>query len=127
MIVSLLRERRPGELRALLLPDDAVVAPSIVNPEDGRAILARKANLRVVTSSVDRLGVPRDARSILGGVLVQERDVGLLQRVEIDHLPVQPGPREVEHIADAAGHAGREEGEGARDPQESYRPKGAER
>src|SRR5271165_6782477 len=40
--------------------------------------------------------------------VAQERDVGLLERVEVHHLRVQPGLRQVEHVGDAAGHARRE-------------------
>jgi phosphoribosylaminoimidazolecarboxamide formyltransferase/IMP cyclohydrolase len=56
---------------------EAVTAPSV--EEDARAILATKANLRVVVSAMDagRGGAPEEIelRSIIGGVLVQARDV----------------------------------------------------
>ncbi len=58
---------------------EAVTAPSV--EEDARAILATKANLRVVVPAVDA-GRDRDGsvedlelRSIIGGVLVQARDM----------------------------------------------------
>jgi phosphoribosylaminoimidazolecarboxamide formyltransferase/IMP cyclohydrolase len=57
---------------------EAVVAPAV--DADARAILARRANMRVVVadfSSIDRLadqGLPVELRSILGAVLGQERD-----------------------------------------------------
>lgn len=53
---------------------EAVIAPGIEASETVRAILATKPNLRVVTASFDGLEHDRDARSILGGWLVQDRD-----------------------------------------------------
>ncbi len=52
---------------------EAVIAPGIAADGDVRSILAAKPNLRVVTASFDGVG-GRDARSILGGWLVQARD-----------------------------------------------------
>jgi phosphoribosylaminoimidazolecarboxamide formyltransferase/IMP cyclohydrolase len=52
---------------------EAVIAPSV--DEEARPILARKAKMRVITASFDALkdgGL--DFRSILGAVLIQERD-----------------------------------------------------
>ena len=52
---------------------DAVMAPAV--DERARAVLARKANMRVVTADFSGLrdgGI--DLRSILGGMLAQERD-----------------------------------------------------
>jgi phosphoribosylaminoimidazolecarboxamide formyltransferase/IMP cyclohydrolase len=52
---------------------DAVIAPAV--DEAARPVLARKANMRVVTADFSRLmdaGI--ELRSILGGTLVQERD-----------------------------------------------------
>ncbi len=53
---------------------EAVIAPSV--DEDARAILAAKANMRVVTADFAQLAadVGRELRSILGAVLVQSRD-----------------------------------------------------
>jgi len=54
---------------------EAVVAPAV--DEAARAVLAKKANLRVVVADFDRFrGEARDAelRTILGALLVQERD-----------------------------------------------------
>ena len=50
---------------------EAVVAPSVEDP--ARPILARKANMRVVTADFAGLGAV-EMRSILGAVLVQDRD-----------------------------------------------------
>ena len=51
---------------------EAVVAPDV---EDGaRAILASKANLRVLVADFRKLGSALEYRSILGAMLVQERD-----------------------------------------------------
>ena len=57
---------------------EAVVAPGV--SDDARAILAAKPNLRVVVADTRSLrggaaSLRRDVRSILGAVLVQERDV----------------------------------------------------
>jgi phosphoribosylaminoimidazolecarboxamide formyltransferase/IMP cyclohydrolase len=57
---------------------EAVIAPAV--DEEARAILATKANLRVATvdfAKLTALGseMARDARSFLGGMLVQDRDV----------------------------------------------------
>jgi phosphoribosylaminoimidazolecarboxamide formyltransferase/IMP cyclohydrolase len=53
---------------------EAVVAPAV--DADARPILAGKANMRVVTADFDRLrSGGLEIRSILGAVLVQERDV----------------------------------------------------
>ena len=51
---------------------EAVVAPAV---DDGaRAILAAKANLRIVVADFAKLADTREYRSILGAMLVQERD-----------------------------------------------------
>jgi phosphoribosylaminoimidazolecarboxamide formyltransferase/IMP cyclohydrolase len=57
---------------------EAVIAPAV--DEDARPILATKANLRVATVDFARLAAldnefTRDARSFLGGMLMQDRDV----------------------------------------------------
>lgn len=66
---------------------EAVVAPS-VSGDAAKAILATKANLRVVTADfrplgdvTARAGLRREVRSVLGALLVQERD----QVVEARH------------------------------------------
>jgi len=51
---------------------EAVVAPGC--DEAARPILAAKANLRVVVANVGALADPREYRSILGALLVQDRD-----------------------------------------------------
>ncbi|HEX3704563.1 MAG TPA: bifunctional phosphoribosylaminoimidazolecarboxamide formyltransferase/IMP cyclohydrolase [Vicinamibacterales bacterium] len=52
---------------------EAVIAPAV--DEAARAILERKARMRVITASFDRLEHGgSDLRSILGAVLIQERD-----------------------------------------------------
>jgi phosphoribosylaminoimidazolecarboxamide formyltransferase / IMP cyclohydrolase len=53
---------------------DAVIAPAVA--DDARAVLARKTQMRVVTADFLRLaqGTDFELRSILGAVLVQERD-----------------------------------------------------
>jgi phosphoribosylaminoimidazolecarboxamide formyltransferase/IMP cyclohydrolase len=56
---------------------EAVIAPDVT--DDARAILAGKANLRVVTADFEMLRTPiasadEEARSFLGGVLMQQRD-----------------------------------------------------
>lgn len=56
---------------------EAVIAPDVA--EEAKAVLAAKANLRVVTVDYDMLRTPissvdEEARSFLGGVLIQERD-----------------------------------------------------
>jgi phosphoribosylaminoimidazolecarboxamide formyltransferase/IMP cyclohydrolase len=52
---------------------EAVVAPSV--GADAAAILAKKANMRVVTAGFDDLATAVDVRSILGAMLSQQRDV----------------------------------------------------
>jgi phosphoribosylaminoimidazolecarboxamide formyltransferase/IMP cyclohydrolase len=58
---------------------EAVVAPAV--DDDARPLLAAKANLRVLTMATDPFRAPasarlaRDVRSVLGGLLVQARDV----------------------------------------------------
>lgn len=51
---------------------EAVIAPSV--DDTARSILAAKANLRVVVGDFRRLRSTQDYRSILGAMLVQERD-----------------------------------------------------
>jgi len=56
---------------------EAVIAPSV--SDEAKAILATKQNLRVVTADFERMLKPsrfgpEDARSFLGGLLIQERD-----------------------------------------------------
>jgi len=53
---------------------EAVVAPGLADADAVRPILARKANLRVVTTTFAGLEEARDTRSILGAWLVQARD-----------------------------------------------------
>jgi phosphoribosylaminoimidazolecarboxamide formyltransferase/IMP cyclohydrolase len=57
---------------------EAVIAPAVA--DEARPILATKANLRVATADFVRLGAldhefARDARTFLGGMLTQDRDV----------------------------------------------------
>jgi phosphoribosylaminoimidazolecarboxamide formyltransferase / IMP cyclohydrolase len=52
---------------------EAVIAPS-VDPE-ARDVLARKTNMRVVTADVDATRPGVDIRSLMGSLLVQQRDV----------------------------------------------------
>jgi phosphoribosylaminoimidazolecarboxamide formyltransferase/IMP cyclohydrolase len=52
---------------------DCVIAPSV--DESVHNVLARKANMRVVTADFSQLRGGVDLRSILGATLVQERDV----------------------------------------------------
>jgi phosphoribosylaminoimidazolecarboxamide formyltransferase / IMP cyclohydrolase len=51
---------------------EAVVAPAV--DDSARAILAAKANLRIVVADFGTLADTREYRSILGAMLVQERD-----------------------------------------------------
>jgi phosphoribosylaminoimidazolecarboxamide formyltransferase/IMP cyclohydrolase len=51
---------------------EAVIAPNV--DDTARTILATKANLRVVTADFRKLASQREYRSILGAMLVQERD-----------------------------------------------------
>jgi phosphoribosylaminoimidazolecarboxamide formyltransferase/IMP cyclohydrolase len=53
---------------------EAVVAPGIIHPEQVLPILAAKPNLRVVTTMFDGASNAPEARSIMGAVLVQQRD-----------------------------------------------------
>ena len=53
---------------------EAVVAPGLVEDEAVRAALATKANMRVVTMAMRAGDGELDARTILGGWLVQARD-----------------------------------------------------
>ena len=52
---------------------EAVIAPGL--DTGARAILAKKANMRVVIAAFDAIMTAGDVRSILGAVLIQERDV----------------------------------------------------
>jgi len=51
---------------------EAVVAPGV--DDAAKTILAAKANLRLVVADFTKVGDPREYRSILGAMLVQERD-----------------------------------------------------
>ena len=51
---------------------EAVIAPDV--DDTARKVLASKANLRVVVADFRKLTDPREYRSILGAMLVQERD-----------------------------------------------------
>jgi phosphoribosylaminoimidazolecarboxamide formyltransferase/IMP cyclohydrolase len=52
---------------------EAVIAPAV--DEAARPVLAKKANMRVVTAQFEALkGLTTEMRSILGAILVQERD-----------------------------------------------------
>jgi phosphoribosylaminoimidazolecarboxamide formyltransferase/IMP cyclohydrolase len=75
-IVGLNRAIDAATARALVSTFvEAVVAPGV--EEDARPILAAKAKMRVVVADLTSAGPPasqRDVRSILGAVLVQQRD-----------------------------------------------------
>jgi phosphoribosylaminoimidazolecarboxamide formyltransferase/IMP cyclohydrolase len=51
---------------------EAVVAPGVADA--AKAILSAKANLRLVIADFSRIADPKEYRSILGAMLVQERD-----------------------------------------------------
>jgi phosphoribosylaminoimidazolecarboxamide formyltransferase/IMP cyclohydrolase len=78
-IVGLNRRLDAATARALTSTFiEAVVAPAV--DDDARTILAAKPNLRVLVMSTDAFRRPgaalaRDVRSVLGGLLVQARDV----------------------------------------------------
>ena len=71
---------------------EAVVAPSLESADEVLAILSAKKNLRVVTAGFSGLESDWDARSILGGWLVQARDSVSEARTE---WPGADGPRVV--------------------------------
>jgi phosphoribosylaminoimidazolecarboxamide formyltransferase/IMP cyclohydrolase len=53
---------------------EAVIAPALDSHADVLGFLGKKPNLRVVTADFSALAFHRDARSILGAWLVQDRD-----------------------------------------------------
>lgn len=69
---------------------EAVIAPAISPDGDVLTILSAKPNLRVVTASFDGLENARDARSILGGWLVQTRDHVSEAQHTWPHAPEEP-------------------------------------
>lgn len=69
---------------------EAVIAPAIAPDGDVLTILAAKPNLRVVTASFNGLEGARDARSILGGWLVQVRDRVSEAQHMWPHAPEEP-------------------------------------
>jgi phosphoribosylaminoimidazolecarboxamide formyltransferase/IMP cyclohydrolase len=75
-IIGLNRPINPAAARALVSTFiEAIIAPAV--DEEARPILATKPNMRVVVAdlrSSDEIAGRRDVRSILGAVLVQERD-----------------------------------------------------
>jgi phosphoribosylaminoimidazolecarboxamide formyltransferase/IMP cyclohydrolase len=72
-IIGLNRKVDEGTAHAIVSTFiEAVVAPDC--DDSARAILASKANLRVVVADFRKLTDPREYRSILGAMLVQERD-----------------------------------------------------
>ena len=82
---------------------DAVIAPAV--HAEARDALARKPQMRVVTADFSQLaaGADLDVRSILGAVLVQERD----RVVEAAGLLAHGGPaRGHQAVADGRGVAG---------------------
>jgi phosphoribosylaminoimidazolecarboxamide formyltransferase / IMP cyclohydrolase len=73
-IVALNRPIDAGAAEAIVSTFiEAVIAPSV--DAAAGAILAKKANMRVVTAGFDALAAAVDMRSILGAALAQERDV----------------------------------------------------
>jgi phosphoribosylaminoimidazolecarboxamide formyltransferase/IMP cyclohydrolase len=73
-IVGLNREIDLDTARALTSTFiEAVIAPGIASA-DVRAVLGAKPNMRVVTTTFERMGGDLDVRSILGSVLVQTPD-----------------------------------------------------
>jgi phosphoribosylaminoimidazolecarboxamide formyltransferase/IMP cyclohydrolase len=77
---------------------EAVIAPSV--EDDARAILSKKANMRVLTADFDRVRGQfwREMRSILGGILTQDAD-----RVSEARVPWPPPPPGPDSSGDTAG------------------------
>jgi phosphoribosylaminoimidazolecarboxamide formyltransferase/IMP cyclohydrolase len=72
-IIGLNRKLDEATARAIVSTFiEAVVAPDV--DDAARAVLAAKANLRIVVADVRKLADTREYRSILGAMLVQERD-----------------------------------------------------
>jgi len=69
---------------------EAVIAPSL--DEAARPILAKRANMRVVTVDFGKVHAGEESRSILGGHLMQERD-----RVEEARNPWPPDTSAIGH------------------------------
>jgi phosphoribosylaminoimidazolecarboxamide formyltransferase/IMP cyclohydrolase len=89
-IVALNRPIDPMTAQAIVSTFiEAVVAPSV--EEAARPILARKANMRVVTADFTGVGA-LDMRSILGAVLVQDRDRVAEARDAWGSQPDRPAP-----------------------------------
>jgi phosphoribosylaminoimidazolecarboxamide formyltransferase/IMP cyclohydrolase len=81
---------------------EAVIAPSIA--EEARALLAKKANMRVVTADFSSLQelAGQEMRSFLGGILTQDRD-----RVIEARDPWPPEPSDLRPPASAVATAGK--------------------
>ncbi len=69
---------------------EAVIAPAIEPTGEALKVLSAKPNLRVVTATFDGLEYALDARTILGGWLVQTRDVVSEARDLWPHAPEEP-------------------------------------
>ena len=99
-IVGLNRPIDPDTARALTATFiEAVVAPSLAPAAEVLEILSSKKNLRVVTADFSALDAWRDARSVLGGWLAQDRDTVSEARVP---WPAGEDPRVVTTRAPSA-------------------------
>lgn len=90
-IVGLNREITVDVAKALISSFiEAVIAPSIEPTGEALKVLSAKPNMRVVTASFDGLEHALDAKSILGGWLVQTRDRVGEARDPWPHAPEEP-------------------------------------
>ena len=67
------RQAMLGLLRKGTSRIDAVIAPAV--DEAAKTVLAKKTNMRVVVADFSGVAQGLDVRSILGAMLLQERDV----------------------------------------------------
>ena len=75
---------------------EVIVAPSV--NEDAKPILATKANIRVLTCGSRGVSRPAslDYKSVNGGLLVQERDIGIVAEKDLKIVTKRaPSPREL--------------------------------
>ncbi len=85
-------ERTAGEIAEIFT--EAVIAPGFTS--EARALLARKANLRVLAAETPTSGSSVEIRTISGGALVQDRDIVDLDESRLQVVtPRSPTPEEM--------------------------------
>ena len=78
---------------------EVIIAPSVA--DDAKPVLAKKANVRVLTcgSWGEAVAGGLDYRRVVGGLLVQDRDIGMVQKSELKVVTRRaPSPQDMDDL-----------------------------